>query len=74
MKDYTYYNDVLQNEAKPTLFLELEAFWTKLKAISNGAIITVMTDNIEHLNRLEEIAKQTNGYFLVCILVSTVLH
>lgn len=140
MKDYTYYNDVLQNEAKPTLFLELEAFRANLKAVANsakgkrvrvasksirsvealryifnyssvfqgvmcftgeealylheqgfddlliaypiwnektlkaicekvtkGAIITVMTDNIEHLNRLEEIAKQTNGHFLVCI-------
>ena len=37
MKDYTYYNDVLQNEAKPTLFLELEAFRANLKAVANSA-------------------------------------
>lgn len=36
-------------------------------AVKKEAIITVMVDSIEHIERLESIALEENGQFLVCI-------
>jgi len=44
---------------------------TQLRKISllvkNNQTITVMIDSIEHIDRLEQIAKETKGTFLVCM-------
>lgn len=35
--------------------------------VSSGALITVMVDSVAHLNRLEKIAREEGGHFLVCL-------
>ncbi|WP_188455184.1 amino acid deaminase/aldolase [Virgibacillus oceani] len=37
------------------------------KRVKNDHIITLMIDSVEHIDRLEKIAKQEKGMFLVCI-------
>lgn len=35
--------------------------------VKNGAIITVMIDSTEHIARLEQIAEEEGGHFLICL-------
>lgn len=35
--------------------------------VSSGALITVMVDSVAHLKRLETIAREEGGHFLVCL-------
>lgn len=35
--------------------------------VQKGALITVMVDSVEHINRLEKIAQEEKGRFLICI-------
>ena len=35
--------------------------------VTSGATITVMIDSVEHLTRLERIAREKDGHFLVCL-------
>lgn len=35
--------------------------------VKDGAIITVMVDSIAHINRLENIAAEERGHFLICL-------